>query len=641
MLRKLAYQNANRFVSNWVIFAVDMLIVGFSIQFAYLIRFNFQLDFIDKYPLKWHLLFLLSTYAIGFLIVRPFSGIIRHTSIKDLEKLLLANMIALSMGLLVNSTAFSSQPFVHLRIPLSIFFILFLMVTFIMSVARFFIKTMFIYLVRKKTSRKAILIYGAGKAGLMTKHVLEQEGDLIYQILAFIDDNPSKVGKNLEGIPVLSAKKIDKLLETSRVKEVIIAIQKIAPERKREIIDLLLDHDIVIKNIPPVSQWINGEFSSVQIRNVEIEDLLERHIFKPDRIKLKDQLEERVVLITGAAGSIGSEIARQVIVESPLQLVLIDQAESALYDLCIDLERKYNGSAQRRMVKYVCDVTNYERIERIFKKHQPDVIYHAAAYKHVPLMEANPSEAIEVNIFGTKVMADLANKYRSDKFVFISTDKAVNPTNVMGASKRIAEMYCQSLNSNHTRYITTRFGNVLGSNGSVIPLFKRQIADGGPITVTHKEITRFFMTIPEACELVLEAGAMGEGGEILVFDMGKPVKIFELAQKMIRLSGFTEEEIGIKITGLRPGEKLYEEVLSKEENIIRTYHPKINIAKVRSCDKVVLQKQLIVLLEAIKEGNDYLMVKQMKKIVPEYKSINSDFQLLDSPDRSSRSKLAI
>ncbi len=477
------------------------------------------------------------------------------------------------------------------------------------------------------------MIYGAGKSGLITKNALEQDDRFKYKVAGFIDDNPSKIGKKLEGIPVLARDSItDSYLKQLDITEIIISIQNIPSQQKRLIVDFFLDMDVVIKNTPSTSQWMDGEFSSKQIKTIRIEELLERDEIRLDHKNVKDQVAGQVVLVTGAAGSIGSEICRQLLHYKPSKLILIDQAESDLYELINDLENRFNGIVKDRVIPYICDVCNKIRTDRIFKTHQPHVVYHAAAYKHVPLMEVNPSEAVEVNVLGTKNIVDLSIKYQASNFVLVSTDKAVNPTNIMGASKRIAELYCQSrqqTESSKTKFITTRFGNVLGSNGSVVPLFKKQIERGGPLTITDPKVTRYFMTIPEACELVLEAGAMGNGGEIYVFDMGEPIRIIDLARKMIRLSGYSEHEIPIKTVGLRPGEKLYEEVLSSDENSVETHHPKINIAKVRKHDSQKIMDGCDSLLEALLEGKERGLVQQMKLMVPEFISNNSTFEELD------------
>lgn len=635
MLRKIANHYANRLVSRWVILLIDLsfVVIGFAV--AYTLRFNFKLDLINSYFVGWQLLIICVFYLLGFLFFRPYSGIIRHTSVKDLENIIWANLSAFGMYLVVDVLVDTFGLVVDLRIPFSIIIIHFALVTLLMISVRFFIKSFYFNVVKISVERRSVIIYGAGKSGMIAKSALEQDDRFKYRVDAFVDDNSTKVGKKLEGVPVLNREHITRqYLEQNDIMEVIIAIQNISPRAKSELIDYFLEMDVMIKNIPATNQWMDGEFSSRQIKKIHIEDLLEREEIRLDHNNVQEQISDQVVLVTGAAGSIGSELVRQLLHYKPAKIILMDQAESALHELMLDLEQKFNGTAKKRVVGYVCDVSNKVRTRRIFEKHQPHVVYHAAAYKHVPLMESNPSEAIEVNVLGTKNIADLSVKYNADAFVLVSTDKAVNPTNIMGASKRIAEMYCQSkqLTSDiETKFITTRFGNVLGSNGSVVPLFKKQIERGGPITITHAEVTRYFMTIPEACELVLEAGTMGKGGEIFVFDMGEPVKIIDLARKMIRLSGHSEHEIQIKQIGLRPGEKLYEELLSHEENTVGTHHPKIHIATVRKLSREKVLVGCNTLLEALLEGDDNALVTQMKQMVPEYQSQNSVFELLDKP----------
>jgi FlaA1/EpsC-like NDP-sugar epimerase len=447
-----------------------------------------------------------------------------------------------------------------------------------------------------------------------------------------VDDDPKKAGKKIEGVEIYNSNQLEKLQQNNEVKHLIISIQNITTSRKQQIVDTCLKYNTRILNVPPVHSWINGELSFKQIKKLKIEDLLGRDPIQLDLNKIQHELTGKVVLVTGAAGSIGSEIVRQIIPFRPKLLVMLDMSESALYDLELEVN-DLNTDKNCRTETVIGDIRNKERMHNVFNTFKPDIVYHAAAYKHVPVMENNPSESILNNVKGTCNLADLAVTFRVPKFVMISTDKAVNPTNIMGATKRIAEIYCQSLNDNneHTRFITTRFGNVLGSNGSVIPRFKKQIELGLPITVTDPHVTRYFMTIPEACQLVLEAGAMGTGGEIFIFDMGESVNIAELAKKMIRLSGLElGKDIQIVYTGLRPGEKLYEELLANEENTLPTHHKKIMIAKVKKYNFESISKDISDLISLFGAQDNEQIVRKMKEIVPEFKSQNSIYQKLDN-----------
>jgi FlaA1/EpsC-like NDP-sugar epimerase len=448
-----------------------------------------------------------------------------------------------------------------------------------------------------------------------------------YKIVAFIDDNKKKDGTRMEGVTVSHSSRLEALIRDEGVNNLIIAIQQPNEENRQHVVEVCLANGVKVSKVPTPKSWINGEFSTKQISRVNIEDLLGRSPIVLDENRISNQLTGQTILVSGAAGSIGSGLVKQIARYNPRKLILLDQAESPLYDLQIEL-----GATQQNLNFEVVigDIRSAERMERVFDFFRPDFVFHAAAYKHVPMMENNPSEAVLTNVLGTKNLVDLSKRFEVKKFVMISTDKAVNPTNVMGASKRIAEIYAQMANKEGlTCFVTTRFGNVLGSNGSVIPLFQRQIEQGGPITVTDERVTRFFMTIPEACQLVLEAGSMGEGGEIFVFDMGESVKIIDLAKKMVQLSGLQlGKDIEIRVTGLRPGEKLYEELLAKEENTIATHHPKILKAKVREEDVAQIDaiNTLIGLFETQK--NDEIVAK-MKQIVPEFISNNSDYEKLD------------
>lgn len=487
-------------------------------------------------------------------------------------------------------------------------------------------------------------IYGASDVGISTKRALEHDMTANIQMVLFLEDDHRKVGKNIDGIKIFSSSLLEDLLKQYAIDELIIASTKLPSKRKNQIVDFCLDEKIIVFTVPPLKNWINGQLSSKQLQNVKIEDLLEREQIKIYNEILFKQLHNKTVLVTGAAGSIGSEIVRQLIQYKPKLMLLNDNAETPLHD--IELELKELNISNYKLL--LGDIRNELIVERFFETFQPDFVYHAAAYKHVPMMEHSPLEAVCTNIGGTKLLADMAVKYKVERFVMISTDKAVNPTNVMGASKRIAEMYVQSLyqhqellfqtnlNTHRTKFITTRFGNVLGSNGSVIPRFKKQIDAGGPVTVTHPDITRYFMTIPEACQLVLEAGSMGNGGEIFVFDMGRPVKIVDLARKMIKLSGLEpDEDIKIEYSGLRPGEKLYEELLNNAENTLNTYHEKILIAKTRTQDYPSLSVQINELIGPAKRQESVTMVvTAMKQLVPEFLSNNSIFEELDAPKQA-------
>ncbi|GAA0193228.1 hypothetical protein GCM10009122_56230 [Fulvivirga kasyanovii] len=467
--------------------------------------------------------------------------------------------------------------------------------------------------------------------GIVTKHVIDGSGDSDYKVMGFVEDDQRKVGKVINGTPIYSGTGLRDLLGNLEIAELIIAITSLSNDRKNEIVDICLEYDVKVRTVPKANSWVKGKLSLNQIKEININDLLGRESILLDNNIVRSQIIDKCVCITGAAGSIGSELVRQVVQYNPHTLFVIDQAESALYEIERDLFDYKNVHF------FIADIRNESRIDEIFFQFKPDIIFHAAAYKHVPMMERNPAEAVECNILGTKKLAELAVKYKVQKFVMISTDKAVNPTNVMGCSKRIAEIYVRSL-SNHlsnegegTAFITTRFGNVLGSNGSVIPFFQKQIRDGGPVTVTHPEITRYFMTITEACQLVLEAGAMGKGGEIYIFDMGKSVKIVDLAKKMIQLSGLElNRDIEIVFTGLRQGEKLYEELLASAENTIPTHHKKILIAKVSEYDYDKITDGVRRLEEMIRANADeYQLVKVMKEIVPEFKSGSSKYKVLD------------
>jgi FlaA1/EpsC-like NDP-sugar epimerase len=565
--------------------------------------------------------------ACAFFISKTYKGVVRYTGSKDATRIFVIVFIS-SMALFIVNIITRQIILGYYLIPHSVVIIDALITTFIMISSRLAVKAIYFENKNPEKERTHVIIYGAGEAGIITKRTLDRDVSVKYKVIGFIDDDVKKKGRSQEGVFVYHTSKLQELIKNNQVESIIISIQNLSATKKNNIIDECLQYGVRVLNVPPVSKWINGELSFNQIKSINIEELLEREPIQLDTKLINEQLNNKIILITGAAGSIGSELARQCAKFKPSLLILLDQAESPLHEL--DLEFNENVQALKYEV-VIGDVRNKERLRNVFNTFKPQIVFHAAAYKHVPMMENNPSESVFTNILGTKTVADLSIEFKVEKFVMISTDKAVNPTNVMGASKRIAEIYTQSLGkTTSTKFITTRFGNVLGSNGSVIPRFKKQIEQGGPITITHPDITRFFMTIPEACQLVLEAGCMGNGGEIFVFDMGQSVKIVDLARKMIKLSGLKEgTDIKIIYTGLRPGEKLYEELLSSAENTLPTHHQQILIGTVREyefSEVSVFINELIVLFGA---QNNKDIVSKMKEIVPEFLSNNSIFQNLD------------
>ncbi len=572
-------------------------------------------------------------FIIGFLVTGSYKGLVRYTGFKDIERILKTTVgvfIALCICKYfinnIEGLRFLNMFFLnYLSILLTCFVVLGFMIF-----GRLVIRRIYNEYLRPQPNKINAVIYGAGDAGPITQSALYQDTSTQYSVVSFVDDSPNKIGKSINGVRIRKPEAVfnKEFIKKNGVNLIILAMPSLTIDRRNEIVNGLLDLGVTVKAVPHVDRFINGDqLNFNQIEEIKIEDLLEREPIVLGKENVKHELEGKVVMVTGAAGSIGSEICRQVLQNNPKCLIMFDQAESPMYDLQFELNNeepfKHIAVPKEFVVGNVKDIN---KMTEVFEKYQPQIIYHAAAYKHVPLMESFPYEAVFVNVLGTKIVADLAIKYGVEKFVMISTDKAVNPTNVMGATKRIAEIYTQSRNSS-TKFVTTRFGNVLGSNGSVIPLFKKQLAHGGPLTVTDRNIIRFFMTIPEACSLVLEAGAIGDDDDIFVFDMGKPVKIYDLASKMIKLSHMPD--VQIEITGLRPGEKLYEELLATKENTIPTEHPKIMRARVREYTREEVDNEISKLLEILPTCNDFDIVKQMKVIVPEFKSNNSVYQILD------------
>lgn len=642
LIQWILSQMTDRIISRWVILLKDIFIIWLSFLFAYVIRFNFDLQ---KFPWEEVLLnsanFIIIS-IIYFFIFKSYIGIVRHTSMVDAIRIFQAvTAIAVTVAFIgvIDHNYFGGHNF---QVPLSVIIVFYLISVFSLIFTRIFIKLLYHTYMRKELGGINVLVFGAGQSGMITKNTLITSSVSAYKVIGFVDENDSKIGKSLEGIKVYAPSEITKeFVDRKKIDEIIFSIQNIEAIKKKDILGELIKLGVVVKNVPPLDHWINGKLNLRQIERVKIEDLLQRDTIKLNNPKIKENVIGKSIMVTGAAGSIGSELVRQLVTYKPGKLILIDQAETPLADLKLEMYKKYphlNGSA----VYYLADVSNLERMSVIFEETKPEIVFHAAAYKHVPMMEDNPMEAIRVNIFGTRILADLSVKHKVKTFLMISTDKAVRPTNVMGATKRFAEMYCQALgneNGKATHFITTRFGNVLGSNGSVIKIFRRQIETGGPVSVTHPDITRFFMTIPEACQLVIEASIMGENSEIFIFDMGKPVKVLDLALQMIKLAGLEpDKDIAIEFTGLRPGEKLFEELLNNSENTVQTYHSKILIGKVNW----IPLSELVVFLDELQKShsaNDSLkMVSVLKKAIPDYISNNSIYERLDDKKTDSDTK---
>lgn len=620
-----------RLMPRWSITLIDMAMCAVSLFAAYQLRFNFAVptyEYVLLLPVLPVFFAVRLTWHLSAGIQR---SMVRHTSTEDAKRIFLTVLGGSATLALLNVVRFYVVDDLFV-LPFSVVIIDFLATAMLLISSRIAFKLLHLRRMGQGKNALRVILYGAGEAGLITKRTLEREGSAHYAVEAFIDDDLNKVGKRLEGVRIHGTAELPHLLAEG-IDQVIITIQHPGQENRRRVVDMAMLAKTDVRTVPPVQDWINGQLSSGQIREVRIEDLLGRTPIHLGTSLVQERFRGRTVLVTGAAGSIGSELARQLVALGAEETVMLDNAESALYDVQMELRGK--GFTNFRPV--IGDVRDSEAMDQLLAQIKPEVIFHAAAYKHVPLMEAQPDQAVLTNIEGTRNMTDLALTHGVKEFILISTDKAVNPTSVMGATKRCAEIYVQGIGDpGKLRVITTRFGNVLGSNGSVIPLFRKQIADGGPVTVTDPEVTRYFMTIPEACRLVLEAATMGKGGEIYVFDMGEAVRIADLADRMIRLSGKVPgRDIEIVYSGLRPGEKLYEELLASEEDTLPTHHPRILIGRTRPMDPVFVRTALDAIVVAANQGDADGCVQGMKALVPEYISRNSIYGNFDPPTTAS------
>ncbi len=627
MINKYIKKKLHKYASPWVVLAIDMLLVISAYIVAAFIKYAFTLSSNFYYTI-YQIPTVFSVFLIVFLITKSYRGIIRYSNIKDMIRVFIALIIGLVVLLIIDlflNQSYHNTPYDFKRSTLLIHFLL---SANVMIFSRLCFSFLFNRIVHEPVEYVNGVIYGAGEMGIAVNNLLSNEKNI--KIKAFIDDNKYKARKRINNLTIIHSKKINnKFIKKQNIKVVYIAINNIPKDKIKDIAEKFLSYGVKPKLIPPFQKWVDGVLETSQIKDIKIEDLLSRQAIKLDTALWASNLTNKVVLVTGGAGSIGSEIVRQLSNFKLQKIIVLDQSESSLYDLQQELKR--NGCVNSIcIVASVCDAI---ALDLVFKTHKPNLIFHAAAYKHVPLMERFPKEAIKTNVGGAKIVSDLAIKYESERFVMVSTDKAVNPTNVMGATKRAAEIYIGSLSKTRTKtkFMTTRFGNVLGSNGSVIPLFRKQIEQGGPLTVTHKDIIRYFMTIPEASQLVIEAGITGKGGEIFVFDMGRPIKIYDLALNMIKLSGFKyPDEMDIKFTGLRPGEKLYEELLQTEEDSIKTHHNKIKIAKVNITNHNQNITDIEALVNTVQDDEIQDLIIKLKRLIPEYISKNSPFQKLDN-----------
>jgi FlaA1/EpsC-like NDP-sugar epimerase len=618
----------NHSLPSWLVLIIDSATVFFSFLIAYMLRYNFEVYTFQISMVFRQAFFVLAVYALFILIFKSYTGMIRHTTIRDAYKIILTNFISFIVLIILTLLSRKNGWNPLFDIPISILLIHSGAVTMLLFFFRVFVKIFYEFASSSSNARRNVLIYGSGELGILVKRLLEGDPKNQYRLKGFIDDDKKIQGKKVDGYRVFSRQVLTKdFIENEEIKVFIIAINSLLPAKKKEVIESMIGFGCEILDTPSFDNWMNDHLEVKNLKKVKFEDLLGRDPIKLDLDKIQTGLTGKTILVTGGAGSIGSEIARQLTRFDSKQIIIVDQAETPSFFLREELKDKLPEHKFRTIIG---DVTRADDMEVIFRKYKPEIVFHAAAYKHVPMMEIHPHQAFRVNVGGTKIISELAIKYHAEKFVIISSDKAVNPTNVMGATKKICELlvHAQSKRKDiNTQFITTRFGNVLGSNGSVIPLFNKQIADGGPVTLTHPDITRFFMTIPEACQLVLEAGFMGNGGEIYVFDMGESVRVMDIAMNLIRLSGLEPyKDIQIKVVGLRPGEKLFEELFSTDEPMMQTHHPKINIAQVADCDFEKIITEIDDILLSLNEMSETEVIEKMQEIVPGYKS---KFELID------------
>jgi FlaA1/EpsC-like NDP-sugar epimerase len=638
-LRNLLFQE--KFHSRWVVLSIDLMIVLFSIYLSFFLKENLN----TKQGHIYYMLFYCSNAVVIFLLLRIHTHIVRHSNTRDMLRILVALLVSNIVFVLLYHILFAPYLKIDLKGLGEVLLINFFISSSLLMGMRIVIKDIFKYLEEpgRKMEKENVLIYGSGNASILIKNTLETQKGYSLNVQGFIDTGTDRVYKCLQQTQVYPIKAIESLKRKYFITTLLITSEDIKIDGKKQAVEKCIELGIKVITVPPSNQWINGQPNIKQFKDLKIEDLLERKPINLCKEHILNNIAGKRILVTGAAGSIGSELVRQLLSYNPEYIVLCDQAETPLHEMQLEIE---DGFSTNKTRIFIADIQNANRIRTLYDQYKPQIVFHAAAYKHVPMMENNPTEAILTNVWGTKNLADISLEFGVEKFIMISTDKAVRPTNIMGASKRIAEMYIQSLNNmlveknlyytghnnilNQTKFITTRFGNVLGSNGSVIPRFKAQIEKGGPVTVTHPDITRYFMTIPESVQLVLEAAVMGKGGEIFLFDMGEPVKIVDMAANMIKLAGLIPgKDIKIVFTGLRPGEKLYEELLNEEEEVIPTYNKDIKISKtIPNCYPEV-NSLINELLELNLLNNVDLMVIKMKAILPDFISNNSKFEKLD------------